>query len=566
MPASFHPAEPFRYNPRSPIDYDERTPMPSIKIGDKVCEFEGKKTVLQVAQENGIEIPSYCYHPGMSIVASCRICLAEIAQPNPRNDNKLETIPKLVPTCQHMAVDGAEVYTESEKTIANQKGVMEYLLINHPLDCPICDQAGECKLQDYSYRYGKAASRFEESKVKQPKKDVGKHILLYSDRCIMCTRCVRFTREISGTGELGVMGRGNKEEIDVFPGRPLDNELSGNVADICPVGALLDKDFLFEQRVWFLTSAPSIDPITSSGDNIWVDHNQGRVWRIKPRENADINQWWISDEIRYGWKFVHSDDRLLSPKQKQHGAQVDGDWNTALAAASSGLKKATEGGRLAFIASPMISSEDAYRLAKAVRAFDPGALLGVGPVPIDGENKTFPGGYTIYAEKAPNARGVRRALELVAGKDDVLAWDQAAKKLSGITGVVMTGNYPSKWTTPDIAKAVDGKFLVLIDTLPNDLTDSADVLLPAATFAEKSGSFENHSNVIQAFDQAIPLREYVRAESQIAYDLLAAAGLGEAQRFDVAATRTEMGGPFVDDIQRPAADARPQSEMQYAEL
>ena len=296
--------------------------MPTITINGKVCEFRSgpgvpAPMILQVANANGIEIPQYCYHDGLSIVASCRICLAEVWQPNPRNNNTLEPIPKLVPTCQTACSDGMVVYTDTPKAIANQKSVMEYLLINHPLDCPVCDQAGECYLQDYSYEYGRGVSRFEEEKVKQPKKNLGPHVYLYSDRCIMCTRCVRFTREVSGTAELLVQGRGNREEIDIFPGVPLDNELSANVVDLCPVGALLDKDFLFAQRVWFLKSTPSIDGITASGDNLQVDTNDGKVYRFRPRTNMKVNKWWISDEIRYGWKHVHSPERLRTPRRRQ---------------------------------------------------------------------------------------------------------------------------------------------------------------------------------------------------------------------------------------------------------
>ncbi len=223
--------------------------MPTITIDGKACEFDGRQMILQVAIDNGIILPHYCYHPGLSVVASCRICLAEIEAPNPRNDNKLELIPKLMPTCQTAAADGMVVRTNSPKSIANQKAVMEFLLINHPLDCPVCDQAGECHLQDYSFQYGRAESRFEEQKIKQAVKDIGPNVKLYSDRCIMCTRCVRFTREITGTNEVGVIGRGNMEQIDVFPGSPLDNELSGNIVDLCPVGAMLDKHFQFTQRV-----------------------------------------------------------------------------------------------------------------------------------------------------------------------------------------------------------------------------------------------------------------------------------------------------------------------------
>ena len=229
--------------------------------------------------------------------ASCRICLVEV-----------EGLPKLVPSCQTPVRDGMVVYSKSTKAIANQKQVMEYLLINHPLDCPVCDQAGECYLQDYSYEYGRSQSRFEEDKVKNPKKDVGENIYLYSDRCIMCTRCVRFTREVSGTSELYVDGRGHKEEIDIFPGRPVNNKLAGNVVDLCPVGALLDKDFLFKQRVWLLKQAPSISPADTGGENIYLEYNEGIIYRIKPRYNADVNQWWISDDTRYSYKAVHDDE------------------------------------------------------------------------------------------------------------------------------------------------------------------------------------------------------------------------------------------------------------------
>src|SRR5262245_1316732 len=278
--------------------------MPKITVDGKTIEAKDRQMILQACNDAGIAIPQYCYHPGLSIPASCRICLVEV-----------EGIPKLVPSCQTPVRDGMVVHSTSAKAVANQKQVMEYLLINHPLDCPVCDQAGECLLQDYSYQYGRSESRFEEDKAKNPKKDVGNHILLYSDRCIMCTRCVRFTREISGTSELAVFGRGHKEEIDVFPGRPVNNPLSANVVDLCPVGALLDKDFLFSQRVWFLKSTPAISPINAGGENIEIHHNEGRIYRIKPRFNKDVNKWWISDEARYGFDFVHAPDRLRVPEK-----------------------------------------------------------------------------------------------------------------------------------------------------------------------------------------------------------------------------------------------------------
>src|SRR3954465_6058203 len=349
--------------------------MPTMTIDGKTATWDGKKMILQGAQENGIEIPSYCYHPGLSIVASCRICLGEIESPDPKDPAKLVKVPKLVPFCQTPASEGMKATITSPKSRDNQKAVMEFLLINHPLDCPVCDQAGECYLQDYSYKYGRAESRFLKDKAKKPKKDVGEHILLYADRCIMCTRCVRFTREISGTSELAVFGRGHREEIDVFPGRPVNNPLAGNVVDLCPVGALLDKDFLFTQRVWFLKDTPGIDPITASGDNISIHHNEGKIYRVKPRENLAINKWWITDEVRYGWKFVHSEDRLRSPLRKQYGVAVECDYMRAYDDALEGLRgPVAKGQQLALVVSPMLTYEEAYVLARLAKSIDQRAV------------------------------------------------------------------------------------------------------------------------------------------------------------------------------------------------
>ncbi len=547
--------------------------MAKITINGKVCEFEGKKMILQVAHDNGLAIPHYCYHEGLSIVASCRICLGEVAAPNPKT-GKVEVIPKLMPTCQTPAADGQVVDLESPKSLANQKAVMEYLLINHPLDCPVCDQAGECSLQDYSYQYGRGQSRFEETKIKQPVKDVGPYVKLYSDRCIMCTRCVRFTREVTGTGELSVFGRGNREQIDIFPGRPLDNELSGNVVDICPVGALLDKDFLFTQRVWFLTKTASIDGITASGDNISVEHNEGRVYRVKPRTNKDVNKWWISDEIRFGWKFVHSEDRLRQPMRQQFGTATECQWQRAYQDALDGLRKVVKekgDGSLALMVSPMLPCEEAYLLAKLARALDPKAVLSVGPVPRDGQDKTFPGGYTIYAEKAPNARGVRRALEMVAGDATaVLDADafiaQATDKKTTIAAVIVTGNYPSKWTTKEITAALGRKFVVVLDTLPTDISGKADVLLPTATWVEKAGTFENAKGRLQSFAQAVPVLEMTRTEGQIALDMLAAATGTTRRVYDADAIRQEMGGVFTSDVHHPRPEQETAPDMEYVAL
>jgi NADH-quinone oxidoreductase subunit G len=586
--------------------------MPSITINGKKCDFTPGQMILQVANAQGVAIPQYCYHDGLSIVASCRICLGEVWAPSPKT-GKLEPFMggKLQPTCQTAAADGMVVYTDSPKAVQNQKAVMEYLLINHPLDCPVCDQAGECLLQDYSYQYGRGASRFEEQKVKQPKKDVGAHVLLYSDRCILCSRCVRFTREVTGTSELIVQGRGNKSEIDVFPGKALDNELSANVIDLCPVGALLDKDFLFAQRVWFLKSAPSIDGITASGDNILIEHNEGKIYRIKPRVNMAVNRWWITDEVRYGWKFVHSERRLRSPMRRQYGVQVEADYARAYEDAIEGLRAAAAKGRVALMASPMLPCEETFALATLAREIDPKAILAVGPVPRRGQDKAFPPTappekqFHLYAEKAPNARGVRRVLEAVAG-GKVASYEEflpmlratggetratgglsgaAAPASAGITGLIITGNYPEDWADDGLMSAIDRArssrpFTVVIDTLESPLTQAADVLVPGATWAEKAGTFENARGMLQAFEAAIPVIELAKPEGQIAVDLLEIARTGTVavappigRIFNPAEMRTQMaraaGGAlamFETNVKMPVSEGTVAADMQMVEL
>jgi NADH-quinone oxidoreductase subunit G len=551
--------------------------MPTITINGKACDFAGGQSILQVANEHGVEIPQYCYHDGLSVVASCRICLAEVWAPNPRNDNKLEAIPKLLPACQTPAGDGQVVSTQSPKALANQKSVMELLLINHPLDCPVCDQAGECLLQDYSYEYGRSVSRFEEEKLKQPKKELGPNVLLYSDRCIMCSRCVRFTREVSGTAELMVQGRGAHEQIDVFPGRALDNPLAGNVVDLCPVGALLEKDFLFAKRVWDLTDTPSIDGLTSSGDNIWVCHADNIVHRIKPRTNLDINKWWITDEVRAGYQRVHGDDRLTGPRRREHGVQIDTDFRRATIEAVEGLRRAVSRGGIAVLVSPMLACEEAYALAKAAISLDSGATFGVGPIPVDGEDRVFPegagDGFIMRAEKAPNARGVRRVLGALSS-GDVLGFDAWMDAAQGAGGVVITGNYPSEWTTSAMVRLCkdEKRFAVSMDTIEGPVNDVCDVVMPGSTWVEKAGTFENANGVLQAFEQAIQPVEGTRPEGQSAMAMLATIHGERAGIFNANSVRGEMAAAvpalamFETDVRTPSGAGLIESDMATVEF
>ncbi len=506
--------------------------MGTITINGLLCEFEQGEKILDVANRCAVEIPQYCYHKGLSVPAQCRICLAQISAPNPRNDNKLELMMggKLLPTCSTDAAEGMVVTTESDSAVANQKAVMEFLLINHPLDCPVCDQAGECTLQDFSYNFGRGHSRFTDQKVKQPKKDLGPNVYLYSDRCILCTRCVRFADEVAGTTELMIDGRGNQSQIDVFPGVPLDNPLASNVIDLCPVGALLDKDFLFTQRVWFLKRTAGIDPITSSGDNIWMEHNQGQLYRLKPRENMDINTWWMTDEVRYGWKFVHSEDRLAAPVRREHGMMVEATWTRAYKQAIEALNNASS---VAVVVSPMLTTEEAFALVTAIRSIDQSAKFYLGAVPVDGEDRAFKNAgeardFILRAEKAPNARGVKRALEAAGAlSGDFNAFLAAAPNADC---AVITANYPSEWVTDALISALGDTEIILMDTLDSQLVDMATAVLPSSTFAEKSGSFENADGIVQHFNQAIPSQHASKSEGQIAMDLIELASDGALTR------------------------------------
>jgi NADH-quinone oxidoreductase subunit G len=533
--------------------------MPQITVDGKRIDAKQGQMVLQAANEAGISLPQYCYHPGLSIPASCRICLVEV-----------EGIPKLVPSCQTPIRDGMVVHSKSTKAVANQKQVMEYLLINHPLDCPVCDQAGECYLQDYSYAYGRSQSRFEEDKAKKPKKDVGKNILLYNDRCIMCTRCVRFTREVSGESELYVDGRGHREQIEIFPGKPLDNKLSGNVADLCPVGALLDKDFLFKQRVWLLKSTPSISPVDAGGENIYLEYNEGIIYRIKPRFNAEVNTWWISDDTRYSYKAVHDPKRLRVAMKTQYGTQVEAPFATARETAQTELTniaKANGAGSLYALLSPMMSIEEAWLLGTWIRSIDAQALLILGPVPSTGQNEVFKHYLTgkqtfeIQAEKVPNKNGINRVLEMLGGPRatfaDVLSGSSEA--IGKLKGGWIVGGYLSNWIPLEVPALFKRGYRVVQDILPNSLTASCDVLLPSAAWAEKDGSWENFAGKIQPFQAAIAPPEGTRREGDVYYKLLGRSGTYNAE--DV---RREIGGALAE-VKLPDADVA-EPAFEFAEL
>ena len=391
-----------------------------------------KLNAIQMARSVGIDIPYYCWHPALSVVANCRMCEIEVGSKDPKT-GEIKMIPSSSPGCQTPAKEGTVLVTDSPKVKEHQRMIMEYLLINHPLDCPVCDQAGECGLQDYSYEYGQSTHRFVEERTVNPRKDVSETIQLNTDRCIMCTRCVRFTREITQTGELMVMRRGNHAEIDIFPEHPVDNPLAGNVVDICPVGALLDKDFLHHQRAWFLTKHDSICTRCSSGCNISAEENRGEIWRFKPRYNPHVNDYWICDEGRYSYKAANDPALLSAMYVRENGDLRPTAIDQALTAVSRGLARAVEqGGAVAGVLSPFLTVEEAYLAASLRQGPEPDgrARARAGPdvdadvtvKPDQHKGRTgdtsfiVPRPFTIHAEKCPNRRGVEAILKHFQGE------------------------------------------------------------------------------------------------------------------------------------------------------
>jgi NADH-quinone oxidoreductase subunit G len=488
---------------------------------------EGEKlNAIQMAMRVGVDIPYYCWHPALSVVANCRMCEIEVGSKDPKT-GEIKMVPKLVPGCQTPAKDMTVLVTESPKVKEHQRMIMEYLLINHPLDCPVCDQAGECGLQDYSYEYGQSLHRFVEERTVNPRKEVSDLIQLNQDRCIMCTRCVRFTREITQTGELQVMRRGNHAEIDVFPGHPVDNPLAGNVVDLCPVGALLDKDFLHKQRVWFLSKHDAVCTSCATGCNISSEENRGQLWRFKPRFNPHVNDYWICDEGRYGYRSANEPGLLSGMYVRQGGDLRPSPIDQALKAAGRGLALSVEqGGTIAGILSPFLTVEEAYLMASYLKGLSPSTVLAMGPVPVVGFDRTFtpdqtkgrtgdtsfvvPRPFTIHAEKCPNRRGVEAILEHFQG--EVIGYEaligrvnkgefQALYVASDATGPL--------WIDQSLAETLRARvsFLLVQDTTVTPLAELADVVLAGATFAEKAGCYVNADGRLQYAEASLPPRE-----------------------------------------------------------
>jgi NADH-quinone oxidoreductase subunit G len=484
-----------------------------------------KLNAIQAAQRFGYDIPYYCWHPALSVVANCRMCEIEVGAKDAKT-GEVKMVPKMVPGCQTPAKEGTVLVTDSAKVKEHQRMIMEYLLLNHPLDCPVCDQAGQCGLQDYSYEYGQAVHRFVDERIVNPRKDVSEKIQLNQDRCIMCTRCVRFTREIAQTSELEVMRRGSHAEIDIFPGRPVDNPLAGNVVDLCPVGALLDKDFLHKQRAWFLSKHNTICTRCSTGCNTYSEENRGEVWRFRARFNPEVNDHWICDEGRYSYKTANDPNLLKAMYVKSGGGLVESSVEKALDTVRGGfLRLAKEGGIVAGILSPFLTVEEAFLMSSYLKGLNPLNVLALGPVPHEGVDQSFvtdktngrsgdtsfivPFTFTIHGEKCPNRKGVEAILLHFQG--EVIRFESMASRVSAgqFRGLYVASDaIDPAYSEEDVRQLRPRvEFLVIQDTFPTPLAQSADVVLAGATFAEKAGCYVNTGDRLQYAEAALPPRD-----------------------------------------------------------
>jgi len=503
--------------------------------------------VIEACSKAGKFVPHYCYHPKLSSPGNCRMCLIEMGMPKLGPDRKPETgedgkpiinwIPRPQISCAQDIAEGMGVRTDSPMVRECRHGVMEFLLINHPLDCPICDQAGECQLQEFSVQYGTGGSRFLEEKVKKPKRvELGPRVTLDDERCILCSRCIRFMKEVAKDDVLGFASRGSHTYLTAHPGRRLDSNYSLNTVDICPVGALTDSDFRFKMRVWFLKETKSICTSCATGCNTIIGTRENVIYRQTPRENNSVNSSWMCDYGRHNFHYVNSPERLTKPRVRLGSAQEDANWTTAIARAVDDLRRFT-GDEIAVIASGKMTNEELWLTRQLIEA------LGIkyhDIVPRVGESDEI----LLSSYRNPNIVGAH-----LLG----VAQDEPGSLLPEIFRRVQAGSIKAVLalsedllnaglSTADIEKL---EAFIAIDILPNRTSAYATTLLPGYSFAEKRGSMINIKGRLQRLNRAIHGPGETRDDWEILRDLL--------QKF------TGSNGIYlIEDVFRQMAEAIPQ--------
>jgi NADH-quinone oxidoreductase subunit G len=517
--------------------------MATVYVNDTPVDIGDEKlNLIQAAQKAGVLVPHYCWHPALTVVASCRMCLVEVGQRNPDGTNNMQ--PRVVPACQTPAKDGTVIVTNSDKAKYAQAQTLEGILINHPLDCPVCDKAGECMLQDFSYGFGWSQTRLIDEKNTPPNKPyIGDNVTLFTDRCIMCSRCVRFTREFSGTAELQIINRGHHSEIDIFPGEPLNNKLATNVVDLCPVGALCSKDFLYTHRVWNLKTVDSVCPDCSTGCSIHLDSAKNTVYRLRPRVNPRAQGHFMCDDGRLGYHYSNARERFLHPQARRNGTLTPLSWGEAIPELRRALTAAVEknAGGVVGVFSPFLTCEEAYLLARFLKGLSGEARLALGPVPVVGQDDTYPKDrkgnpvepvrFTIRAEKCPNRRGVEEVLRHFQG--EVIGFDDVLRSAGegNVHALYLAAGYPPRggWISAEQAETLAKVSLVVCqDLFPSPASDKAHYVLPASSFAEKDGTFVNHAGLAQAIHRGTSPVAEGRSDAQVFFDLLQRRGLAHA--------------------------------------
>jgi len=492
--------------------------MVNVQVDGEWKQFPKGTRLIEACIKSGQYVPHYCYHPKLSSPGNCRMCLVQMAMPKMTPDRKpvigedgkpeLNWSPRPVISCATEVSEGMGVRTEGPLVEECRNGVMEFLLINHPLDCPICDQAGECRLQEFSVEYGNGKSRFIEEKVKKPKKvDIGPRIVLDDERCIMCSRCIRFMQEIAHDDVLGFVNRGSHTTLTVYPGRSLDSNYSLNTVDICPVGALTSKDFRFKMRVWFLRETKSIDVNCGTGTNIIIGSREDVIQRITPRDNDFVNSCWIPDSHRLNFHYVNSADRLKAPMVK---GEPSPSWSRGIQAAAEQLTR--NAGSIAMIASARMTNEEMF-LAKRLATGLGITVFDVLPRPQKGD------GFLVSDDGNPNTSGAK-VFGLATGKLPEIVSGVAN---GSIKALIVLGEDATDCgiSEADLAKL---NALVVLGILPDKTTAKATAVLPSASWAEKRGSMINLKGRLQRLNQAVQSPGQARDDWEIIRDLIQATG------------------------------------------
>jgi NADH-quinone oxidoreductase subunit G len=495
---------------KNPFNHDHPpadTPLVNVQIDGVWTQMPKGLNAVEAARRVGKFIPHYCYHPKLAIVGNCRMCLIETGGPkldasrapvlDASGKPEVNWSPRPAIGCATNLTEGMAIRTDSPLVQECRQGVMEFLLINHPLDCPICDQAGECKLQEYSVQYGNDHSRFVEEKVKKPKRvDIGERIVLDDERCIMCSRCIRFAKDTVHDDVLGFTERGSHTTLAVHPGQRFDNNYSLNTVDICPVGALTSKDFRFQMRVWFLKETKSICTGCATGCNTIIGSRESTMYRMTPRENEAVNSEWMCDQGRLGFHYIHSEKRLTQPIARRGPDAAPLAWSEIIPQVAERLKQFVPE-QIGIVASGRLTNEEAFLLAEVRRVLGGEAVL-TDYVPRFGQAD----GILRNADLNPNTHGV--TLMGLSNGGSSLADLRRSIDAGQIRALLVLHEDLTADAGWDGATLQKLDLLVTLGLLQNPTTDRADFILPGASFAEKRGSMINGAGRLQRLNRAIP--------------------------------------------------------------